>query len=147
MLFRSRAREKLILTGMIDEKTDAEARTGEPLLFSQLLGAKCSMEWILLALNPKPEQSGFAVEQISMEALLKESVTQQMAEFVSRDDLERMLVYGSVDPELYSEVEKRLSWDYAWKDRTAVRQKYSVTELKKLQIGRASCRERVSSPV
>lgn len=50
----TRAREKLILTGMIDEKTDAEARTGEPLLFSQLLGAKCSMEWILLALNPKP---------------------------------------------------------------------------------------------
>ena len=130
----TRAREKLILTGMIDEKTDAEARTGEPLLFSQLLGAKCSMEWILLALNPKPEQSGFVVEQISMEALLKESVTQQMAEFVSRDDLERMLVYGSVDPELYSEVEKRLSWDYAWKDRTAVRQKYSVTELKKLRL-------------
>lgn len=130
----TRAREKLILTGMIVEKTDAEARTGEPLLFSQLLGAKCSMEWILLALNPKPEQSGFVVEQISMEALLKESVTQQMAEFVSRDDLERMLVYGSVDPELYSEVEKRLSWDYAWKDRTAVRQKYSVTELKKLRL-------------
>ena len=130
----TRAKEKLILTGMVDEKTDAEARTGEPLLFSQLLGAKCSMDWILPARNPEPEKSGLTVEQISMEALLKESVAQQMAESVSRDDLERMLVYESPDSELSGEVEKRLSWDYAWKDRTVARQKYSVTELKKLRL-------------
>lgn len=130
----TRAREKLILTGMIDGKTDVEAQTGEPLLFSRLLGAKCSMEWILPARNPESEQSGFTVESVSMEELLKESVVQQMTESVSRDDLERMLVYGSADPELSGEVEKRLSWDYAWKDRTAAKQKYSVTELKKLRL-------------
>lgn len=128
----TRAREKLILTGMADEKLAAAEGRGEPLLFSQLAGAKSSLEWILPARNPEPE-SGFSVSIISMASLLRNAVTEQMEHALQREELERMLLYGKRDSSLAEEIDRRLSWNYGWKSGSA-KQKYSVTELKQLRM-------------
>ncbi len=128
----TRAKEKLILTGMAEKKLLEAERRGERLSFSRLAGAGCYLDWILPALNPS--DSALGVRCISMEALIRGTVTGQMAEALSREELEVQLRRGDADSELAREVDARLSWKYPWRNRTAAKQKYSVTELKKLRI-------------
>ena len=130
----TRAKEKLIMTGMASEKLIGTGRKGERLLFSELTGAECPLAWILPALNPEEQGSSVRVSIVSLEQVVKDAVREQMAEQLSRDELERTLLYGARDQESDEEIRNCLDWTYAWKDRTASRQKYTVTELKKLRL-------------
>ena len=71
---------------------------------------------------------------VSMEQVIREAIREQMAEQLSRDELERRLLYGMRDQESEDRIESLLNWTYAWKDRTAAKQKYTVTELKKQRL-------------
>ena len=130
----TRAKEKLILTGMASEKLIAAGRKGERLLFSDLMGAECPLAWILPALNPEEQESSVKISIVSMEQVIREAIREQMAEQLSRDELERRLLYGMRDQESEDRIESLLNWTYAWKDRTAAKQKYTVTELKKQRL-------------
>lgn len=113
----TRAKEKLILTGMASEKLIAAGRKGERLLFSDLMGAECPLAWILPALNPEEQESSVKISIVSMKQVIREAIREQMAEQLSRDELERRLLYGMRDQESEDRIESLLNWTYAWKDR------------------------------
>ncbi len=128
----TRAKEKLILTGMAKEELLETERKGERLLFSQIAGAESCLDWILPALSPV--DSALDVCHVFMEPLIRSAVSGQVAGALSREALEAELHRPETDPALAHEVDARLSWEYPWKNRTAAKQKYSVTELKKLRM-------------
>lgn len=130
----TRAREKLILTGMAKEKLLAQdgAADENPLLFLQLAGADCDLSWLLLALN----RDGSSVEkrQVPLAELLRDAVQAQTKKELSREELEKLRLFRRKEEELYAQVDARLSWNYPWNLEKGTKQKYSVTELKKLRM-------------
>lgn len=131
----TRAKEKLILTGMVKEELLEEPETRENrehLSFSELTGADSAMDWILKAMER--QESSFDRYLVSLEELLKNAVKDRVKTALLRDDLEKCLFMERRDERLYEEVERRLSWEYAWKSEKQTKQKYSVTELKKLRM-------------
>lgn len=129
----TRAREKLILTGMVQEKEMERASGGERLSVSQISGADCCLAWILPAMKAGEKETLWMKLQ-PMESLVRSAVRGQTAAELARDELERTLLYGTRDEELHAQIDRRLAWTYPWRDRAASRQKYSVTELKKLRM-------------
>ena len=131
----TRAKEKLILTGMIPEKVLGE-KADEQLSFTQITSADSYFRWIIPALSEDTcgKQSLINVKMVSLETVIREQIRQTMTRELSRTELEQSLLYGKKDEELYNQINERLSWSYPWKMRETARQKYSVTELKKLRM-------------
>ena len=131
----TRAKEKLILTGMVPEKVLSE-EADERLTFSQITGADSYLRWIVPALSGGicGKQSLIDVQTVSLENVIREQLQQTMARELTRAELEQSLLYGKKDEELYNQINERLSWSYPWNRRETARQKYSVTELKKLRM-------------
>ena len=131
----TRAKEKLILTGMVPEKVLGE-KADEQLSFTQITSADSYFRWIIPALseNTCGKQSLINVQMVSLETVIREQIRQTMTRELSRTELEQSLLYGKKDEELYHQINERLSWSYPWKMRETARQKYSVTELKKLRM-------------
>lgn len=130
----TRAKEKLILTGMGKEKLLEELGSSrkEPLLFLQLAGADCDLAWILPALDA--EGSCLKKIRVPMEEVIEHAVQEQMKNALTRDEMEKVVLFRSKDEELYARLDERLSWEYPWKLEQKTKQKYSVTELKKLRM-------------
>ncbi len=133
----TRAREKLIMTGMAKEKLLKQegAEGGEPLLYLQLSGADCALDWIVPARSR--ENSSIRKEQISLEAILQSAVGERTKQELGRDELEKIRLFGGTQ-EALSQVTERLSFTYPWERERGRKQKYSVTELKKLRIAEES---------
>lgn len=130
----TRSREKLILTGMAKEKLlEEEGACGdEKLLFLQLSGADNCLSWILSGRNR--EGSRIQKERISMETLVKQAVSRQVKQALTREKLEETVLFQARNEELYRQVDERLSWNYPWDTAGKTKQKYSVTELKKFRV-------------
>ncbi len=130
----TRAKEKLILTGMAKEKLLAEegASDDEKLLFLQLSGADSCLAWILSGMDR--EGSSIRREQVSLEELIKQAVGRQVKKTLTRDELDEIILFRARDEKLYEQVDQCLSWNYAWDTGKKTKQKYSVTELKKLRM-------------
>ena len=129
----TRAKEKLILTGMAGEKLlQAEPSPEEKLSYLELSGADSYLDWILPAL--KAEGSALERRQVSLKELLAGEVKTRVQDALSREEMERRVLFPSGDQRLDAEVDRRLSWKYPWADEKTSRQKYSVTELKKLRM-------------
>lgn len=130
----TRAKEKLILTGMAKEKLlDEQGASGEEkLLFLQLSGAGSCLEWILSGRSR--EGSSIRKEQVSLEGLVKQAVGRQVKQVMARDEMEEFVLFRARDRELYGQIDARLSWSYPWDTARKTKQKYSVTELKKLRM-------------
>lgn len=130
----TRAREKLIMTGMVKERLLEETGAGAegPLLFLQLAGAECSLSWILPAMDR--EGSSIRKRRVSLEEILKNAVQKQVGKELSREELEAFRMLGKREKSEISRVADRLSWNYPWSLERGIKQKYSVTELKKLRI-------------
>lgn len=129
----TRAKEKLILTGMASEKLIQQEMTDtrEPLLFLQLAGARCALDWLLPALNAHGSIERY---RVSLEGILKDAVRGQTKRELSREELERLRLSGKRNEELYARMDACLSWEYPWNTEKGTKQKYSVTELKKLRM-------------
>ncbi|MBS6397822.1 MAG: helicase-exonuclease AddAB subunit AddA [Clostridiales bacterium] len=130
----TRAKEKLILTGMGKEKLLEEAGSNgdESLLFLQLTKADSDLAWILPAQN----QADSTIDRfrVSLKELVEDAVQQEIHHVLDRDELERLVLFSSWEGELYRQVEEKLSWKYPWDQEKRSKQKYSVTELKKLRM-------------
>lgn len=130
----TRAKEKLILTGMAKEKLlETPGMSGnERLLYLQLAGADCNLAWILPGRNA--ENSSLRSVQVPLREIAEQAVQKQMKTVLTRDELEKTVLFRPKDEEWYAQVEKRLSWEYPWNLEKKTKQKYSVTELKKLRM-------------
>ncbi len=130
----TRAKEKLILTGMAKEKLlGVEGAFGdEKLLFLQLSGADSCLSWLLSGMNQ--EGSSIRKEQVSIEELIKQAVGRQVKKALTRDEMDEIILFRARDEKLYEQVDQCLSWSYAWDTGKKTKQKYSVTELKKLRL-------------
>lgn len=134
----TRAREKLILTGMAKEKQLEllySPGNGRRLSYSYLIGAQSSMDWLLAAI---PDKELLDVKQVSCEQLIKEAVKKQMETMLSREELERTALLYKTEESLLGEIDRHLNWKYPWDLEKQSRQKYSVTELKKLRMAEES---------
>lgn len=130
----TRAKEKLILTGMAKEKLILEegAEDKEKLMFLSLSGAGCALEWILKGKDARG--GGFTKTVVSLSEILACAVKEEMKNALSRDELERLVWFGKKDEELSSRIDEKLSWEYPYDLSQKTKQKYTVTELKKLRM-------------
>lgn len=130
----TRAREKLILTGMAKEKllNEKGASGREKLLFLQLSGAGSCLEWILSGMREK--DSSMEKQQVSLKGLVKQAVGRQVQNVLTRDEMEELILFRARDEAIYGQIDARLSWSYPWDTDRKTKQKYSVTELKKLRM-------------
>ncbi len=132
----TRAKEKLILTGMAKEKllTLIEKGTAgeEKCSFLELSGAESCLFWILSGRNQT--QSSIHAELVSLKELIQRAVKQQVRQALTREETEKVIFFRAKDEKLYQEIDRRLSWKYPWDTEKKTKQKYSVTELKKLRM-------------
>jgi len=129
----TRAKEKLILIGMAKKKLLEEKPIQmDKLPFLKLTGASCDLEWILSAAGKN--ESAYNKIQIPFEEVVKLAVKEQIERALSRDEMEKVILFRARDQKLYQEIEKRLAWKYPWDLERAGKQKYSVTELKKMRM-------------
>lgn len=130
----TRAKEKLILTGMAKEKLLEENGAGgeEKLLFLKLSQGESCLSWILSGMNA--ENSSIRKERVSLADLAKRAVRHQVKQLLTRDEMEKLILFRAKDAKLYEQVDERLSWTYPWAGQKQTRQKYSVTELKRRRM-------------
>lgn len=130
----TRAKEKLILTGMAKEKVlETEGASDEKaLLFLQLSGADSFLEWILSGRDR--EGSSLVKERISLEEIVKQAAGKQVKRALTREEMEKAVLFRERDQERYQQIDRCLSWSYPWDTARKTKQKYSVTELKKLRM-------------
>ncbi len=127
----TRAKEKLILTGMGKKKLlDAGPAEEGKLLFLELSRAGCSLDWILPAL--KAERSSLEKIRVPFADVVESAVKERVQSALSREELEKVVLFHARDERLRKEIDQRLSWEYPFNLSKAGKQKYSVTELKKL---------------
>lgn len=130
----TRAKEKLILTGMGKERVLMEvgASTEEKLPYLQLTAADSSLSWVLS--GRKEHGSSITKVRVSLSEIVEHAVEAQLKDVLTRDEMEKMILFRSREENLYKQVEKKLSWDYPWDLGQKTKQKYTVTELKRLQM-------------
>ena len=125
----TRAREKLILTGIIDEKksfTPCSLKKGEKLPFVQRTEARCFWDWVLPVIlsNEQPWELEIIrdYERAEMEADKKAEL------FNSREKI--LAALSQTDPKALSLWDERMSWKYPYEAFGIKKQKVSVSELK-----------------
>ncbi len=129
----TRAREKLILTGMAKEQLLEELPPqGAQLPVSKLTGAQSALEWILMALPT--EGSAALRRRVPVRELTMKAVQKQVETVLTKEEMKREIVHGPVEPGLLEELDRCLLWEYPWDLSGGGKQKYSVTELKKLSM-------------
>lgn len=129
----TRAKEKLILTGMAKEKLLEAAPAPEGRLsYVELAGADSFMEWLIPAM--REDGSALTRRLAELKGILAEETKDRVQDALSREEMERRVLFPASDKGLAAEVDRRLSWKYPWAEEKPSRQKYSVTELKKLRL-------------
>lgn len=129
----TRAKEKLILTGMAKEKLLEAAPAPEGRLsYVELAGADSFMEWLIPAM--REDGSALTRRLAELKGILAEETKDRVQDALSREEMERRVLFPAPDKGLAAEVDRRLSWKYPWAEEKPSRQKYSVTELKKLRL-------------
>lgn len=129
----TRAKEKLILTGMAKEKLLEAAPAPEGRLsYVELAGADSFLEWLI----PAMRENGSALTRrlAELKGILAEETKDRVQDALSREEMELRVLFPAPDKGLAAEVDRRLSWKYPWAEEKPSRQKYSVTELKKLRL-------------
>lgn len=130
----TRAKEKLILTGMGKERLLSEggAVSKDKLPYLSLTAAECSMAWVLAGRNAKG--STMKKVRVPLSVIVEHAVQTQLKDVLTRDEMEKMILFHSRNEDLYRQVEQRLSWEYPWDLEQTTKQKYTVTELKKQRM-------------
>lgn len=129
----TRAKEKLILTGMAKEKLLEAAPAPEGRLsYVELAGADSFLEWLIPAM--REDGSALTRRLAELKGILAEETKDRVQDALSREEMERRVLFPAPDKGLAAEVDRRLSWKYPWAEEKPSRQKYSVTELKKLRL-------------
>jgi len=130
----TRAKEKLILTGVTDkveeryEKWRREAGDKkEPLSFALLAKAETYLDWIVPAVSKESCQ----VEFIMPKEVLDGEILRKKEEFDLSDYRSRVDFTQCFDLSVREEIEKRFSYCYPYQKEASLHAKTSVSELKK----------------
>ena len=137
----TRAKEKLILTGTVadlakevDKCAVLQGYEGTQLPYYHLAKAVKYMDWILPALyrdSCMRSEIPFVVKKITLEDLAEQEAEEQMVNLITKDVLQQWdtdVVYAS---EMKQQIAEQFSYVYPFENSQVVKQKLSVSELKK----------------
>lgn len=148
----TRAKEKLIMVGTVDEKTVEHVRkmqeteqeqpweTGyeqprkseqeiTPLSFHQLTKARSYMDWVTAAVLG--EETPIKVEVASLWDVELENHAEEKGDEIARDVLEHWNTETVYDEELRKHLEEQGSFSYPYREEQKMQLKFTVSELKK----------------
>ncbi len=136
----TRAKEKLILTGtatdfekMLRSYSSLENRNEKTLPYNLLAGALKYFDWILPALYRKKAWDDVPIVSIKItkEELSREAVEEEMISQLSKDILYHWNTEIVYDKEAREQIETQFAYKYPHIHRQKMKQKLSVSELKK----------------
>ena len=133
----TRAKEKLIITGMLSKPEDKIAGyqmfgkdTEGTLSFSQLSHASTYWDWILPAVL-KCKEELFGIQILHIEDVVKESIEEEEKSGLSRTVLENWNVEEIYEPGLHEMMQEQFAFSYPYEKSSERKLKFTVTELKK----------------
>ncbi len=125
----TRAKQKLILTGMKPKKVPERGERMDPydkLDFSVRMDARCAWDWVLPALATYGNQ--YPLQTVGLEERVESEQKKQAGILVQKRTLEKEL--EQIDADVYAKVAERLSWSYPYEKSEIRKQKVSVSEIK-----------------
>lgn len=136
----TRAKEKLILTGAVED-VEKELQSGlilqnredERLSFYSLTKAKKYLDWILPAVYRRQgeEKVPIQVYKVTMEELVTVEACEQAADVLTKEVLQQWDTTKVYDAEMKQQIQEQFSYVYPFSDTQMVKQKVSVSEVKK----------------
>ena len=88
------------------------ATSMEKLSYLKLSSADCSLAWVLA--GQKARGSSIKRARISLADIVEHAVQAQVKDALTRDEMEKMILFRPKEEELYAQVEQKLSWEYSW---------------------------------
>lgn len=128
----TRAKEKLILTGVVSKMEDKMQKWNNNLSFSDRAAAGCYLDWIMPALKGAEEEL-FAVKLCDMKDIAVAEAEKQLARLWSREQLLNWDTEQSYDLAARDRLEKAMQFHYPFEDSEEIYGKITVSELKTLQ--------------
>lgn len=133
----TRAKEKLILCGAtadmekeMDSLASVATRKGGKLSYYSLTKANKYMDWILPTLLYQ-EDAPIQVDVVTVEELILQEAQEQIANTVTKQFLECWDTQRIYDDEMKGQLEEQFAYQYSCDDGHVMKQKLSVSELKK----------------
>ena len=128
----TRAKEKLILTGLVKDwdKTvssyTGNVLEGKPVSYQQRVKAASYLDWIAPALISYPDK--YTLTTVSAEQIVWEEVKKAAGQ---KEDYEELLSHiAQADEKLVEEYRQQFSYQYPYQSEAGKKSKYSVSELK-----------------
>jgi len=135
----TRAKEKLIITGTISglEKKLSEyaivaERQQEELSFGTLSKVSTYWDWILPAMMRLDDSIPIQMRTITVEEIIGQDVSKDVEGKLKKDALLQWDVDKVYDQDTKAQIEEQFSYEYPYKQSQMMKQKFSVSELKKL---------------
>lgn len=130
----TRAKEKLILTGVTDKMTERyekwrrETKGGAVLSYASLAKAECYLDWIVPAVTKESCEIVFYTPKGVIEGeILRQKETIDLLDYQKRMDFSQCF-----DSALREEIERRFSYLYPYREEVSLYAKTSVSEQKRL---------------
>ncbi len=148
----TRAEEKLILTAVVDdtEKLLSKYPDAEiPLSGTELRGAGCYLDWILMtegADNLMRTGSVISLSEYTPADLLRSETQHTLQRLEARQALQAAMEAVDTDTEDYRALQHTLSYCYPYEAATHMYPKHSVSELKEIDAERAAAGQMHASP-
>ncbi len=148
----TRAKDKCILTGSIKEFTGALNKAPEECSYSNVLSAKCYLDWILMALvhhssfKPLCQMAGrdFFIDEgqynkadFSISVFREQQVKERLLSHLLEQGIKKEMIEDSipdVSDDVIGELEQKLLWEYPWEWQSGQVMKYSVSQIKQNNI-------------
>lgn len=135
----TRAKEKLIITGTVsnlDKKLSGYSiiadREQEELSFGDLSKVTTYWDWILPAMMRVSENDPIQVKYLTIDDIIKEDVATDAIGKLRKIALLQWNVDRVYNEEVKEQIERQFSYEYPFKESQSMKQKFSVSELKKL---------------
>ena len=127
----TRAKEKLILTGILDEKKNYRGSPlgdKEKLTYAERSGANCFFDWVMPVI--KRGKAEAIVNEITSDDLAGAHQSTQVSLAVRRAQILSEMEKREPDAARMKELDEMLLWHYPYKNERRRKQKVSVSELK-----------------
>ena len=141
----TRAKEKLIITGTIsnlDKKLAGYSilaeREQEELSFGNLSKVSTYWDWILPAMMRVTEEEPIQVRYLTAEDIIKEDVARDTIGKLKKDALLHWDTNQLYDEDVKAQLETQFLYEYPYRQTQGMKQKFSVSELKKLAYEEAA---------
>lgn len=126
----TRAREKLVLTGMTDAKTlygGQQIKPEEKLSLSERINGKCFFDWVMPVVLGADMKCRISLIDQDAYQHMHQDVEKQ--EFLKKQEL--LLELAKTDPAAIEQMEEQMHWEYPYPKSRMRKQKVSVSEIKR----------------